>query len=50
MKARTGDGWIQKRASALDIISGSLPQVQRQKVLLVKPLTYMNLSGEAVDR
>jgi PTH1 family peptidyl-tRNA hydrolase len=48
LKARIGDGWVQKRVSPLDILSGSLPQMQRQKVLLVKPLTYMNLSGEAV--
>ena len=46
--ARIGDGWVQKRTSVLDALSGGLPQVQRQKVLLVKPLTYMNLSGEAV--
>lgn len=50
MKARTGDGWVQKRTSPLDIVSGALPQMQRQKVLLVKPLTYMNLSGEAVGQ
>lgn len=47
-KARTGDGWVQKRASPLDTLSGGVPQVQRVKVLLVKPLTYMNLSGDAV--
>jgi len=50
MKARTGDGWVQKRTLPLDIVSGALPQMQRQKVLLVKPLTYMNLSGEAVGQ
>lgn len=37
MQARLGDGWVQ-RAS------------QRQKVLLVKPLTYMNNSGQAVGQ
>lgn len=35
MKAMTSDGWVQK--------SG-----QRQRVLLVKPLTFMNASGDAV--
>ncbi len=34
-KARLGDGWIQR--------SG-----QREKVMLIKPLTFMNSSGEAV--
>ena len=47
-KARTGDGWVQKRSSPLETLSGGIPQVQRVKVLLVKPLTYMNLSGDAV--
>ena len=47
-KARTGDGWVQKRSSPLDTLSGGIPQVQRVKVLLAKPLTYMNLSGDAV--
>lgn len=47
-KARTGDGWVQKRSSPLDTLSGGVPQMQRVKVLLVKPLTYMNLSGDAV--
>lgn len=47
-KARTADGWIQKHASPLDTLSGGIPQVQRVKVLLVKPMTYMNLSGNAV--
>lgn len=34
-RAMTGDGWVER--------SG-----QRQRVLLVKPLTYMNASGQAV--
>lgn len=37
MQARTGEGWIQR-------------QGERQKVLLVKPLTYMNASGQAVGQ
>ena len=37
MQARTGEGWIQS-------------QGQRQKVLLVKPLTFMNASGQAVGQ
>lgn len=47
-KARVGDGWIQQRSAPLASLTGGLPQIQRQKVLLAKPLTYMNLSGEAV--
>ena len=39
MQARIGDGWIERRAQG---------QIQRQKVLLVKPLTYMNTSGQPV--
>ncbi|MCB0121160.1 MAG: aminoacyl-tRNA hydrolase [Caldilineaceae bacterium] len=35
MKAMTADGWVQRGAA-------------RQRVLLVKPLTFMNASGEAV--
>jgi PTH1 family peptidyl-tRNA hydrolase len=34
-KARIGDGWIQRNG-------------MREKILLIKPLTYMNSSGEAV--
>jgi PTH1 family peptidyl-tRNA hydrolase len=37
LQARTGEGWIQR------------PGV-RHKVLLVKPLTYMNASGQAVGQ
>lgn len=37
MQARTGEGWVQRGES-------------RQKVLLVKPLTYMNASGQAVGQ
>jgi PTH1 family peptidyl-tRNA hydrolase len=46
MKARVGDGWIQQRTIPLPAI-GAAP-AQRQKVILVKPLTFMNLSGQAV--
>jgi PTH1 family peptidyl-tRNA hydrolase len=35
LRARTGDGWVERRP-------------QRRRVLLVKPLTYMNASGAAV--
>ena len=62
-KARFGDGWISRRRSPdpsnpFDRVStdstyqlraapfGGL--AERQKVLLVKPITYMNNSGEAV--
>ncbi len=48
LKARVGDGWVEQRGDVLSVLQGGLPQIQRQKVLLVKPLTYMNLSGEAV--
>lgn len=34
-RAMTGDGWVERGG-------------QRQRVLLVKPLTYMNASGQAV--
>lgn len=34
-RAMTGDGWVERDG-------------QRQRVLLVKPLTYMNASGQAV--
>ncbi len=39
MQARIGDGWVERRLQG---------QIQRQKVLLVKPLTYMNTSGQPV--
>lgn len=46
-KARMGDGWVSHRPSFdPDNPFGSLPL--RQKTLLVKPLTYMNNSGQAV--
>jgi peptidyl-tRNA hydrolase, PTH1 family len=35
LQARTGEGWVRRGE-------------QRQKVLLAKPLTYMNASGQAV--
>lgn len=35
MQARFGDGWVQRQGN-------------RQKVLLAKPLTFMNASGQAV--
>jgi peptidyl-tRNA hydrolase, PTH1 family len=35
LQARTGEGWVARGG-------------ERQKVLLVKPLTYMNASGQAV--
>lgn len=46
-KARFGDGWISRRLAGEpgNPFSG---QMERQKVLLVKPLTFMNKSGEAV--
>lgn len=47
LKARVGDGWVQKRTPPA-ALAGGMPQFQRQKVLLVKPLTFMNNSGEAV--
>ncbi len=34
-RAMTGDGWVEKDG-------------QRQRVLLIKPLTYMNASGQAI--
>jgi len=34
-RAMTGDGWVEKNG-------------QRQRVLLIKPLTYMNASGQAI--
>ncbi len=37
MQARTADGWVQRGD-------------QRQRVLLVKPLTFMNNSGQAVGQ
>ena len=41
MQARLGDGWVQRQGQG---------PLQRQKVLLVKPLTYMNASGQAVSQ
>jgi PTH1 family peptidyl-tRNA hydrolase len=46
-KARFGDGWINQRRSP-DPTNPFDGLADRQKVLLVKPLTYMNKSGEAV--
>ena len=48
--ARLGDGWVQRRGSVLDMFSGGLPAFDRQKVILVKPLTYMNNSGQSVSQ
>ena len=47
-KARVGDGWVEQRSDVLAMLQGGLPQIKRQKVLLAKPLTFMNLSGQAV--
>lgn len=51
-KASVGDGWIQKSMEAADGTPGgalsALLNAQRQKVLLAKPQTYMNNSGESV--
>lgn len=46
-RARIGDGWVSRRrgSSPLAILGGSM---EREKVLLVRPLTYMNGSGESV--
>lgn len=46
-KARFGDGWINRRLQA-DPNNPFGGLMERQKVLLVKPLTFMNKSGEAV--
>ncbi|HRJ41234.1 MAG: aminoacyl-tRNA hydrolase [Caldilineaceae bacterium] len=46
-KARFGDGWISRRRVP-DPANPFGGLAERQKVLLVKPITYMNNSGEAV--
>jgi len=46
-KARFGDGWISRRRNP-DPNNPFGGLAERQKVLLVKPITYMNNSGEAV--
>ena len=46
-KARFGDGWINRRRSP-DPANPFGGLAERQKVLLVKPITYMTNSGEAV--
>ncbi|MCB9139181.1 MAG: aminoacyl-tRNA hydrolase [Caldilineaceae bacterium] len=48
LKARVGDGWVERRGDILSVLQGGLPQFEREKVLLVQPLTYMNRSGDAV--
>jgi PTH1 family peptidyl-tRNA hydrolase len=53
LKAQVGDGWVKKpmESSAAAKPGGALAALlnpDRQKVLLVKPQTYMNNSGEAV--
>lgn len=45
--ARVGDGWI-TRAGANPLDAGSINAGARRRVLLVKPMTYMNNSGGAV--
>lgn len=46
-KARYGDGWISRRRTP-DPANPFGGPAERQKVLLVKPITYMNNSGQAV--
>lgn len=46
-KARFGDGWISRRRNP-DPGNPFGGLAERQKVLLVKPITFMNNSGEAV--
>lgn len=48
--ARIGDGWVQRRGDAQDMFSVGAMGIDREKVLLVKPLTFMNKSGLAVSQ
>lgn len=49
-KARIGDGWIQRRPAPEQLLSPNPSPFERCKVILVKPLTFMNSSGEAVGQ
>lgn len=52
LKARVGDGWVQKAMETTGNAPGgalrALLNAERQKVLLAKPQTYMNNSGDSV--
>ena len=47
-KARVGSGMIQQNLPGLSFLERLTSPAPQHKVLLAKPMTYMNLSGEAV--
>lgn len=48
-KSLTGEGFIEKEEQQIDPKTGKIQtKITKEKIILAKPQTYMNLSGEAV--
>lgn len=48
-KSLTGEGFVEREEIEIDPKTGKMiPKIVKKKIILAKPQTYMNLSGEAV--